>query len=149
VTERLRKALPEHQFRSRNRAPEDLEFVSRQREQVQSVKKAFNTDRKASGLGADVTPHVCRRTFASRLVMAGVDIPTVMKLMRHKSIAMTMRYAHLSPKHEREAIARLAPPTKNFRCYSGKRGLFLIVRTCNFLISFQAPVAQVDRAQDS
>jgi len=39
--------------------------------------------------------------------MAGVDIPTVQALMGHQSITMTMRYAHLSPEHKRDAVARL------------------------------------------
>jgi integrase len=49
-------------------------------------------------------PHVLRHTFASRLVMAGVDLRTVQELMGHKTIAMTLRYAHLSPDHKRKAI---------------------------------------------
>jgi len=40
--------------------------------------------------------HDLRHTFASRLVQNGVDIFTVSKLLGHKSIAMTMRYAHLN-----------------------------------------------------
>lgn len=52
-------------------------------------------------------PHVLRHTFASRLVMAGVDLRTVQELMGHKSILMTMRYAHLSPDHKRAAIETL------------------------------------------
>lgn len=52
-------------------------------------------------------PHVLRHTFASRLVMAGVDIRTVQELMGHKNIAMTLRYSHLSPDHQRRAIATL------------------------------------------
>lgn len=51
--------------------------------------------------------HDLRHTFASRLVMAGVDIRTVQELMGHKSITMTMRYAHLSPKHRTEALEKL------------------------------------------
>jgi site-specific recombinase XerD len=41
----------------------------------------------------DYTWHCNRRTFASRLVMAGVDIRTVAQLMGHRTIQMTMRYA--------------------------------------------------------
>ena len=52
-------------------------------------------------------PHTLRHTFASRLVMAGIDIRTVQELMGHKTIAMTLRYAHLSPDHKRKAMATL------------------------------------------
>jgi len=39
--------------------------------------------------------------------MGGVPLPTVSDLMGHKSITMTMRYAHLSPTHRLEAIQSL------------------------------------------
>ena len=54
--------------------------------------------------------HDLRHTFASRLVMAGVDIRTVQELMGHRTIAMTLRYAHLSPAHRLDAMQRLTRP---------------------------------------
>lgn len=55
----------------------------------------------------DYTWHCNRHTFASRLVMAGVDIRTVAQLMGHATIQMTMRYAHLAPEREQLAVDRL------------------------------------------
>ena len=51
--------------------------------------------------------HDLRHTYASNLVAAGVPLFTVQKLMRHKSIQMTQRYAHLAPDYLREAVAVL------------------------------------------
>jgi site-specific recombinase XerD len=51
--------------------------------------------------------HCLRHTFASRLVMAGVDLRTVQELLGHKTIAMTVRYSHLAPKHTLAAVERL------------------------------------------
>jgi site-specific recombinase XerD len=66
--------------------------------------------------------HDLRHTFASRLVMAGVDIRTVQELMGHASIEMTMRYAHLSPDHTQAAVNRLdgAMPTSNVQLGAAK-----------------------------
>jgi site-specific recombinase XerD len=54
--------------------------------------------------------HCLRHTFASRLVMAGVDLRTVQELLGHKSIAMTVRYSHLAPAHTLAAVERLSRP---------------------------------------
>jgi integrase len=59
----------------------------------------------------DFTWHCLRHTFASRLVMADVDLRTVQELMGHKTIGMTVRYAHLAPKHTLAAVERLDSPT--------------------------------------
>ena len=51
--------------------------------------------------------HDLRHTFASHLVMNGVDIKTVQELLGHASLNMTMRYSHLAPDHRLRAIKTL------------------------------------------
>ena len=51
--------------------------------------------------------HDLRHSFASRLVMARVDISTVQGLMGHKDINMTKRYSHPTPQHKKQAVERL------------------------------------------
>jgi integrase len=54
--------------------------------------------------------HSLRHTFASWLALSGTDIYRINKLMRHKTLAMTMRYAHLIPDATRAAVHSLRPP---------------------------------------
>jgi integrase len=68
-----------------------------------SVKRSFATALKDGGI-KDFRFHGCRHTFASQLVMAGVDLTTVKELLGHKDIKMTLRYAHLAPAHKRKAV---------------------------------------------
>jgi integrase len=48
--------------------------------------------------------HTLRHTYASRLVMKGVDLYTTQILMGHKNSTMTQRYAHLAPEHLDKAV---------------------------------------------
>ena len=72
-----------------------------------NLKPRWFTDAVRAAKLQDFTWHDLRHTFASRLVMAGVDIRTVQELMGHRSITMTMRYAHLSPQHRTGALEKL------------------------------------------
>lgn len=77
------------------------------------IKVGFKAALRRAGI-KDFRFHDLRHTFASRLVMAGVDIRTVQVLLGHKDIKMTMRYSHLSDKNLRKAVDKLG-----FSDYSG------------------------------
>jgi len=56
--------------------------------------------------------HTFRHTFASYLIMNGVDIVTVKELLGHSEITTTMRYAHLMPNHKMWAVNKLKSITR-------------------------------------
>jgi len=69
----------------------------------QDVKRSFKTALRRTGI-KDFHFHDLRHTFASHLVMAGVDITTVKELLGHKTLIMTLRYSHLAPAHKVKAM---------------------------------------------
>lgn len=75
------------------------------------IKKKLRQDvvniAKRAGLEDLTKVHTFRHTFASHLVMRGVDLPTVQKLMGHADIQTTMIYAHLAPGHLAGAVDKL------------------------------------------
>lgn len=75
-------------------------------EVLNNIKKSWNGLMRLSEI-KDFRFHDLRHHFASRLVMAGVDLNTVRELLGHSSIDMTLRYAHLAPEHKAAAVALL------------------------------------------
>jgi site-specific recombinase XerD len=76
------------------------------------LKKQFKKTKDAAGI-TEFRFHDLRHTFASHLVMNGVDLKTVQELLGHSSLNMTMRYSHLPPDHRLTAIKTLDSAYQN------------------------------------
>ena len=83
-----------------------LVFKNEDGERFTTVKKSWGALLKDAGISA-FRWHDMRHHFASRLVMADVALNTVRELLGHGDLTMTLRYAHLAPKHKAAAVARL------------------------------------------
>ena len=84
-------------------------FLNSEGERQRNHRDWFDPILEATKL-PDYTWHCNRHTFASRLVMKGVDLRTVGELLGHRTFQMTMRYAHLAADHKHGAVARLDQP---------------------------------------
>ena len=62
--------------------------------------------RKRAGI-EDVRLHDLRHNFASWAVMRGVPLPTVARLLGHRQVSMTLRYAHVHDKEVEAAAERI------------------------------------------
>jgi integrase len=68
-----------------------------------SVKNLFNPAVKRTGI-VDFRFHDLRHTFASQLLMKGGTLKDVQELLGHKTMIMTLRYAHLTFEHKKKAV---------------------------------------------
>lgn len=94
---------------------ESVAVLTRWQRQTGSVGRVFNVrDVKTAWLALMEAAkiegfrlHDLRHTFASKLVMAGVDLNTVRELLGHADLKMTLRYSHLAHEHKQSAVEKL------------------------------------------
>src|SRR5262249_29446935 len=75
-------------------------------EAIKDVKNSFRTALKEAKIG-NFRFHDLRHCCASWLMMNGADLNDVRQILGHKSIAMTLRYAHLSPRYLADKVKLL------------------------------------------
>jgi site-specific recombinase XerD len=82
-------------------------FSSASGEKLKSFRNGLDAALQRAGIRKHIRPHDLRHSFASHLVMKGVDLRTVAQLLGHRDLRVTMRYTHLAPDHLRAAIGTL------------------------------------------
>jgi integrase len=86
----------------------DLVFPNKNGYRFDNLKKSWTRIISQAKI-ANFRWHDMRHHFASKLVMAGVDLNTVRELLGHSDMTMTLRYAHLAPEHKAAAVEKLVP----------------------------------------
>jgi integrase len=95
-------------------SPDDYVFKDNKRERIKVISKAFRRVIKHLKFNEGIIDHrqkivfhSLRHTFASWLALQGETLLTIKELLGHKTLMMTIRYAHLIPDHKRKAILKL------------------------------------------
>lgn len=109
INEQVKTAL----IRTKKHPQSEYIFYKRDGSPFGGFRKSFFTACKKSGI-KDFHFHDLRHTFASHLVMSGVDLNTVRELLGHKTMKMTLRYSHLSPSHKQRAVDVLSRKMDTF-----------------------------------
>jgi len=80
-----------------------LVFKGKDGNQITDIKKSWSSLLNEAQI-TNFRFHDLRHHFASKLVMASVDLNTVRELLGHSDLKMTLRYAHLAPEHKAAAV---------------------------------------------
>lgn len=107
----LQEARPELAARRKAAGPPKTLFVSSRGNDMtaDTLRARFERLAMLAGLGADVTPHAMRHTFATEMLGGGADLKTVQELLGHESLATTQIYTHLSIERLKAATQQAHP----------------------------------------
>jgi len=92
----------------------DALFVSKigNRLSPRYVQKFIEKIRNQIGLAKNVTPHSFRHSFASHLLMNGVDLRTLQLMLGHSSLSTTQHYLKITNKFADEVFKKTHPRAK-------------------------------------
>ncbi len=89
--------------------PADYLFANRQGKPLHGavLQRALGQALVASGLTKPATVHTLRHCYATHLLEAGTDLPTLQRLLGHNHVQTTMRYLHLRSERLRQVCSPL------------------------------------------
>ncbi len=82
---------------------------------VSTAQRMYGAARDSAGIPREGGIHTLRHAFATHLLEAGVDLPTIQHLLGHGYISTTMRYLHLARSHltgTTSPLELIEPPTR-------------------------------------
>lgn len=85
---------------------DEVKFISNRLKPI--LNRLFNKGIDASNAIDRAVIHTLRHTYASQLAIAGTPIFTIQKLMNHKDISQTLRYAKLAPDTGKDAVLMMS-----------------------------------------
>jgi len=89
-----------------NTQPSNLQtYITKKLQPILNI--LYNSELDIKDRQNRVVIHTLRHTFASHLAINGTPIFTIQKLMNHKDINMTLRYAKLAPDSGRDFVEKL------------------------------------------
>lgn len=86
-------------------------FVNRSgsRLSVRSVSKYIKQAANQCGLEGKVTPHKLRHSFATQLLVNGVDLRMLQEMLGHSNVVTTQIYTHVDVAHLRQVYSKAHP----------------------------------------
>jgi site-specific recombinase XerD len=72
-----------------------------------TAQRTFYTLKQRAGIERGCGIHCLRHSFATHLMEAGVDLPTVQRLLGHTRLATTAKYLHVTARHLRSVTSPL------------------------------------------
>ncbi len=100
-------AVIERQRQKREDSPYVFPHPQNTQKSIEDIFSFWNTFRRGIGL-SDIRLHDLRHSFASQAVRQGISLPVLSKLLGHSTLAMTMRYTHLSTPDIEASATRIA-----------------------------------------